>query len=194
MRQPNEPHRVVAGAVDRSCAIVAAPRPVTTARRRAPFKVHRSSIHGRGVLAIRRIRTGQRVIEYVGERISADEAAERYDDDAMDNHHTFLFEVAVDTLIDANRQGNAARFINHSCDPNCASYLQDGRIFIKATRNIQPGVELTYDYCFKRDGRRSPAWTQLYACHCGTANCRGTILSANRRRSSAHKRRGRLSG
>lgn len=180
---------MVADTIDRSCTIVPVARTVTTARRQLPFTVHRSLIHGRGALAIRRIRPGTRVIEYAGERISAAEAAERYDDDAMDHHHTFLFEVDRDTFIDASRQGNAARFINHSCDPNCASYIEDGRIFIEATRNIQPGAELTYDYRYKRDGRRPPAWTQLYACRCGAGNCRGTMLGSNRRRGSAHNRR-----
>ena len=162
---------------------------MTRARRQLPFKVHRSLIHGQGAVAIRRIRPGTRIIEYVGRRISAAEAAEHLDDEAMDHHHTFLFEIDRDTIIDASRQGNAARFINHSCDPNCASYIQDGRVFIEATRNIQPGTELTYDYRYKPDGRPPPAWTQLYACRCGAANCHGTMLSSNRRRASARNRR-----
>lgn len=161
------------------------------AKRQLPFKVRRSLIHGWGAIATRRIRPGTRIIEYAGERISPAEAAERYDDDVMDQHHTFLFEIDRDTFIDANCQGNAARFINHSCNPNCASYIQDGRVFIEATRNIQPGTELTYDYCYKRDGRRPQAWAQLYACRCGAANCRGTMLSPSRRRGSVRGRRQR---
>jgi SET domain-containing protein len=99
----------------------------------------------------------------------------------MDHHHTFLFEVDEDTIIDAGRQGNEARFINHSCDPNCAAYVQDGRVFIEAVKNIQPGVELSYDYRLSREGLHRPEWTRLYPCRCGAANCRGTMLKSNRR-------------
>jgi SET domain-containing protein len=155
------------------------------AKRKLPFEVRRSPIHGLGVIATHRIRAGTRVIEYAGERITFEEAAERYDDDdAKDQHHTFLFEVGDDTLIDAGHHGNEARFINHSCDPNCATFAEDGRVFIETIRNIQPGTELTYDYAYKRDGRRSAAWARLYACHCGAANCRGTMLKPERKRRS----------
>lgn len=145
-----------------------------------PFEIHHSPIHGRGALATRRIPVGTRVIEYVGERISAAEAEARYDDDAMDHHHTFLFEVDEDTFIDASCRGNEARFINHSCDPNCGSYLWNGRIFIETITDVQRGIELTYDYSYKRDGPYSAEWSELYACRCGAANCRGTMLSSNR--------------
>lgn len=157
---------------------------MTRAKRKPPLEVRRSSIHGRGVRATKRIRPGTHLIEYVGERISAEEASDRYDDDAMDQHHTFLFEVDEETFIDASRQGNEARFINHSCEPNCASYVQDGRVFIEAIKNVQPGVELTYDYCYKRDGRPSAQWAKLYPCYCGTPSCRGTMLRPRRTRRS----------
>jgi SET domain-containing protein len=150
--------------------------------RQPPFRVRRSKIHGRGVFATRRIRAGTRIIEYRGERITAAEAELRYDDDAMDEHHTFLFEIDDETIIDAAVRGNAARFINHSCDPNCASFVEDGRVYIEAVRNIQPGAELTYDYQYKRDGMSSPEWELRYVCYCGAAKCRGTILKQDRKR------------
>jgi SET domain-containing protein len=155
--------------------------PIRTTRK-PPLKVRRSSIHGSGAFATRRIREGTRVIEYVGERISYAEAVSRYDDDSMQHHHTFLFEVGPDLVVDAGRQGNDARFINHSCDPNCMAYLDGGRIFIEAIKNIQPGVELTYDYALTREGLSRKKWRDLYACRCGAANCRGTILKRLRRR------------
>jgi SET domain-containing protein len=154
-----------------------------------PFAVHRSGIQGHGAFATRRIRKGTRIIEYIGERIDSDESDRRYDDDAMVHHHTFLFGVDADTYIDAGRGGNASRFINHSCDPNCAAVDEDGRIFIEATRNIQPGVELTYDYALEREGPPELHWKSLYACHCGARNCRGTMLKMARRRSPARRRR-----
>ena len=84
-----------------------------------PFVVRRSGIQGKGGFALRDIRKGERVAEYVGERISWKEADERYDDDKMGRHHTFLFSVTKRTVIDAAFGGNDSRFINHSCDPNC---------------------------------------------------------------------------
>jgi len=147
-----------------------------------PFEVHNSRIQGKGVFATRRIRPGQRLIEYLGERITTDEADSRYDDDAMDRHHTFLFEVDAENVIDAGKIGNEARYINHSCDPNCEAVNEDGRIFIEAVRNIQPGAELTYDYSYEHEGELSEELRQQYICLCGTQKCRGTILKVKRRR------------
>jgi SET domain-containing protein len=152
------------------------------------YVVRKSPIQGMGVFATRRIRRGTRIIEYKGERISSDEADQRYDDDHMERHHTFLFTVDDDTLIDAAVDGNEARFINHSCDPNCEAVLEDSRVYIEAIKNIQPGVELTYDYHYEREGPYQESWAELYACHCGAENCRGTILD-NPRPSTRRRRR-----
>jgi len=141
------------------------------------FEIRRSSIQGRGAFATRRIRPGTRLIEYVGERISREEADLRYDDASMSRHHTFLFALDDDTVIDAAVGGNDARFINHSCDPNCQAVIEDGHIFIEAVRNIQPGAELTYDYAYERTDDHGPEDEALYACSCGSARCRGSILA-----------------
>ena len=141
-----------------------------------PFELRSSSIHGQGVFAVRRIHKGTRLIEYVGERITPEAADLRYDDDAMEVPHTFLFTVGAHTVIDAAVGGNEARFINHSCNPNCEAVDDDGRIFIEAIRNIRPGEELTYDYHLERDGRWRKEWAERYACRCGAPNCRGTLL------------------
>jgi uncharacterized protein len=140
------------------------------------FELRSSPIHGRGVFALRRIRKGKRLIEYIGERITPEAADLRYDDDAMDKPHTFLFTVDAQTIIDAAVGGNEARFINHSCDPNCEAVDDDGRIFIETIRNIRPGEELAYDYHLERDGRWRKEWAVRYACRCGAPNCRGTLL------------------
>jgi hypothetical protein len=145
-------------------------------RRRPPLAIRRSPIQGRGVFATRRIRKDRRLVEYRGERITPAEADTRYDDDAMERHHTFLFVVDDDTVIDGAVGGNIARLINHSCDPNCAAYVEDGRIYIWSLRNIQPGAELTIDYAYVRPGRYRKHWRQLYACNCGSPRCRGTLL------------------
>jgi uncharacterized protein len=146
------------------------------------FVLRRSTIQGTGAFAVRRIRKGQRIIEYTGERIDQKEADRRYDDEAMRRHHTFLFAIEDDVILDAARGGNDARFINHSCDPNCQAVDEDGRIFIEAIRNIQPGTELTYDYRFERDPDDPDDREKLYPCNCGTARCRGTLLAPPKRK------------
>jgi len=142
-----------------------------------PFEIRGSAIQGRGGFATRRITKGERIAEYIGERISWKEADRRYDDEGMKRHHTFLFSVTSRTVIDAAVGGNDSRFINHSCDPNCEAVDEKGRIFIEAIKNIPKGTELTYDYAFERDESTAEEDEKLYACRCGSRNCRGTILA-----------------
>ncbi len=120
---------------------------------------------------------GTRIIEYTGERITQDEADQRYDDEQMARHHTFLFAIDDDTVIDAGVKGNAAKFINHSCEPNCEALDYGGRIFIEAVRDIAPGEELFYDYAYDLDEPLTPALKRMYPCRCGAESCRGTILA-----------------
>ena len=142
------------------------------------FEVRDSAISGRGALAIRPIAATERLIEYVGERITHQEADRRYDDDSMDEHHTFLFTVSSRTVLDATREGNEARFINHSCEPNCESEIDRGRIFIFALRDIEAGEELHYDYAYERNGDETDGEEAQYRCRCGTRTCRGSIMEA----------------
>lgn len=140
------------------------------------FTIRTSAIQGRGAFAVRRIRKGTRIIEYTGEPITQEEADERYDDDAMERHHTFLFSIDDDLVVDGAVGGNESRYINHSCRPNCEAVIEDGRIWVEALETIQPGAELVYDYAYERTGTPSPSWDRLYACRCGAPGCRGTIL------------------
>src|SRR5688572_26495434 len=94
----------------------------------------------------------------------------------MKRHHTFLFAVRKNVVIDAAVGGNEARFINHSCDPNCEAVIYGDEVWIEALRTIHPGEELAYDYKYERDGEADESWEKLYVCRCGAANCRGTIL------------------
>lgn len=143
-----------------------------------PFLVRRSRIQGRGGFATRDIRKGERIVEYVGERISWKEADRRYDDDGMGRHHTFLFAVTSRTVIDGAVDGNDSRFINHSCDPNCEAIDEKGHIYIDAVRPIAAGEELYYDYAYARDKSTTEEDEALYQCRCGSPKCRGTILEA----------------
>jgi uncharacterized protein len=156
--------------------------------------VRSSKIHGRGVYATRRIRKGTRIIEYVGDRISHGEADARYDAKPQDDGHTFLFVVDDDLCIDAGVGGNAARFINHKCDANCETIIENRRVFIEAIRTIQPGEELGYDYQLTWESTDDPEELALYACRCGAENCRGTMLDRvsldeKRRRERARRRK-----
>jgi uncharacterized protein len=137
-----------------------------------------SGIHGRGVYAVTPIRKGTRVIEYVGERISHAEADRRYVLKGDDDGHTFLFIASNRTVIDAGVNGNDARFINHSCNPNCETVIEGSRVFIDAIRNIRPGEELAYDYQLTWESTDDPAELALYACRCGAQRCRGTMLDS----------------
>ena len=144
------------------------------------YAVRRSRIHGRGVFAARDIPKGTRIIEYRGVRISYDLAAELYPDFADQPAHTFLFELDDDTVIDAGQRGNAARWINHSCAPNCEAVDEDGRIYIESIRRIRAGEELGYDYNITLQERHTAAERRRWACLCGAVTCRGTLLAAKR--------------
>jgi len=162
----------------------------------AMLLVRRSEIHGAGVFAARRIRKGTRVIEYTGERVSHREADNRYAERDERDNHTFLFIVDNHTVIDAGVDGNDARFINHSCAPNCETAIEDRRVFIYALRDIEPGEELAYDYQIQRERGDPPDIEQIFGCHCGAATCRGTMIAPREpsRRRATKKRRRRASG
>jgi SET domain-containing protein len=147
---------------------------------RRRFAVRRSSIHGRGVFALTHIAKGERIVEYTGERITSDEADELYGEEQADSPHTMLYLTEDGTVIDATRWGSSARWINHSCNPNCESTEENGRVYIDAIRSIRPGEELCYDYNLVLDERHTPKAKREHACCCGAKNCRGTLLGPKR--------------
>jgi hypothetical protein len=91
-------------------------------------------------------------------------------------------------VIDAGVDGNDARFINHSCDPNCESVIEGRRVFIDAIRDIAPGEELAYDYQIQRDADDPPDIDEIFACRCGAETCRGTMLWPAKRAAQKSKR------
>ncbi len=137
-------------------------------------------MHGKGVFALQHLPAGTRIIEYVGEVIDWEEAQRRHPHDPSQPNHTFYFHVDADTVIDAAHGGNSARWINHSCAPNCHTVEEKGRIFIEALRPIAAGEELSYDYGLMVEERYTKKLKAEYACWCAAPTCRGTMLAPKR--------------
>lgn len=149
------------------------------------YELRRSTIQGRGAFAKKLIPEGTQIVEYTGQLIDAKEADRRYDDATMRRHHTFLFALENGKVIDAAVGGSDARFLNHSCAPNCEAIEdeEEGRIFIEALRSIEKDEELVYDYSYARTKDTTPEDEAFYACRCGAPTCRGTILVAEKKKS-----------
>ncbi len=153
------------------------------------IQVRLSPIHGNGVFAAETLVTESPVIEYQGARLSHAKADSRYAGNA-ETGHTFLFTLNDKYVIDANQDGNAARWINHSCAPNCKAFLiehegrdrKQDRVVIETLRTIAPGEELSYNYAITLDERHTPRLKKLWACRCGAAACTGTMLNSRPRR------------
>ena len=147
----------------------------------------KSAIHGNGVFALAPIAKGERVIEYKGRRRTHAEV-DAGDSGGVESGHTFLFTLNDDYVIDANYEGNSARWINHSCEPNCEAVLEESegkdprkdRVFIEAKRAIKPGEELTYDYGITLDEPHTARLKKIWACRCGSKKCTGTMLRPKR--------------
>lgn len=144
------------------------------------IQVRRSGVHGRGVFALQDIAEGEVIVEYAGKVISYEESQRRHPHDPAHPNHTFFFQIDGNRVIDGGDGGNSARWINHSCDPNCFAEEVEDRIFISALRNISAGEELGYDYGLIIEERYTAKLKADYACHCGAADCRGTMLAPKR--------------
>jgi SET domain-containing protein len=145
------------------------------------IQVRRSGIHGKGVFALTDIAQGALVIEYRGEVITWKQALRRHPHDPSQPNHTFFFHIDDNHVIDGARTGNSARWINHACAPNCEADEVDGRVFVKALRDIHPGEELFYDYGLIIDEPYTKKLKKEFACHCGSEACRGTMLAPKKR-------------
>ena len=139
--------------------------------------VRSSSIHAAGCYTMLPIRKNSLVVEYDGPRFSKDAADERY----KDRFITYLFSAGKE-VIDGF---GTAMFLNHSCDPNCEAEEVEGRIWIKAIRDIVPGEELTYEYNLHDSDDEAD-------CHCGAAQCRGTMFSEAEVRRRARQARKKI--
>ena len=148
----------------------------------------RSAIHGTGVFALQPIAKGDRVIEYKGRR-RTHAAVDKSDSGDVESGHTFLFTLNDDYVLDANIGGNRARWINHSCEPNCEAVVEENdkgkshkdKIFIEAMRDIKEGEELVYNYGITLDEPHTKKAKALWACKCGSKKCTGTMLQPKKR-------------
>ncbi|WP_159838674.1 SET domain-containing protein [Burkholderia sp. 8Y] len=139
--------------------------------------VRSSPVHGRGVFALTQIGAGETILEYKGKRLSWAQAQRQYARWAAEDGHTFYFDLDDGRVIDGAQGGNSARWVNHSCAPNCEAEQEGSRVFFHALRDIKPGEELFIDYRLFVEGRRTAALKTLYACRCGSDACRGTMLA-----------------
>jgi Proteins containing SET domain len=140
-------------------------------------EVRASGVHGRGVYATQFIAKGTRIIEYTGTRVPWDSVP-----DDSEDPRTFLFGLDNGKdVIDPEIGGNDARWINHSCDPNCEAIEEDDeRVFIDALRDLQPGEELFYDYQLEVDEPITNEVKEESRCYCGASSCRGTMLETDK--------------
>jgi len=165
------------------------PRPSTSvsAKPVRSIQLRRSPIHGNGVFAGRTIAKGERIVRYTGLLRTHAETDAAYAD-TPETGHTFLFTLNDDYVIDGNIGGNIARWINHSCEPNCEAVIEEDRngrahrdqVFIYALRPIAPGEELTFNYGIVLAERHTPKLKALWGCRCGARACSGTMLQRKR--------------
>ncbi len=147
----------------------------------------KSAIHGNGMFAVKPLKKGDRLIEYVG-KLRTHAQVDKDDSGDVESGHTFLFTLNDKYVIDANYGGNEARWINHGCDPNCEAVTEehDGkdrrkdRVFIEAIRDIEPGQELSYSYGITLEERHTPRLKKVWECRCGSKKCTGTMLQPKR--------------
>lgn len=144
-------------------------------------------IHGNGVFAASDLSADITLIEYRGRRLTHAQANRAYGGE-VDSGHTFLFTLNEKYLIDGSVGGNVARWINHSCAPNCQAFVVENsvgdprrdRVVIDTKRAIRKGEELTYDYGIILEERQTPQLKRIWACHCGAPRCTGTLLKPKR--------------
>jgi len=140
------------------------------------YMIRESSIHNKGVFATMNIKKGNKVIEYVGKKITKKEADETYmttlsaSERDSSNGRVYIFELNSRYDIDGNVAFNDARFVNHACSPNCETEIINNRIWIIAAKDIKRGEEITYNYGYDLDDYKE------HPCNCCCCNCVGYIV------------------
>jgi len=144
------------------------------------LRVAKSSVPGagRGVFAKAALRKGTRVAEYTG--VVCNDKDYNFEDEG---DYAVLFSVGRGKVIDPRKgNGSVARWLNHSCDPNCRATQEDGRIFIETIKSVKAGDELFYNYDLRLGRRANTEDRRKYACRCGSPKCRGTMLHEGKKR------------
>ena len=147
------------------------------------WKVKKSKVHGSGVFATKDIKRNTRIIEYIGEKVLRSEGDKRSAKRIKDHLHSeetgsvYIFELNSKYDIDGSPEYNKARYINHSCNPNCEVDIVDGKIWISSIKRISKGQELSYDYGYEFDVDDY----KDHICKCGAINCIGYIISSDDR-------------
>ena len=147
------------------------------------WKVKKSNVHGSGVFATQPIAKNKRIIEYIGEKVlksEGDRRSEKRLKRYLKSNKTgsvYVFELNKKFDIDGSPIYNKARYINHSCKPNCEVKIINGHIWIYSIRNIKKNDELSYDYGYEFD---SEDYVD-HICRCGSKNCIGYIISSDDR-------------
>ena len=145
------------------------------------WKVKSSKVHGTGIFATQNILKGTKIIQYIGDKVTKSEGDRRSAlriKNYLNSSKTgsvYIFELNKKYDIDGNVKRNKARYINHSCDPNCEVDIANNEIWISSIRNIKKGSELNYDYGyeFDKDDYKD------HVCKCGSKNCIGYIISSD---------------
>ncbi len=147
------------------------------------LEIRGSSIHRCGAFARKLIPKGTRIIEYLGVKISEEESKrieaesfDRHDKDRKNNAGTYVFQVDESVYLDGDIPENTAKYINHSCNPNCEVNIVERRVWIDALRDINEGEEIAYNYGFDID-ESDPEGFKRHPCCCGSERCVGYILA-----------------
>lgn len=146
------------------------------------IKVYSSPVHGKGVIATHPIRKGTPIIQYRGKIMTWEKALDVHPHNPDEPNHTFIFDLNNGYVIDAWYGNCAAKWLNHSCDPNVHAEISDGllqpQVWLLAKRDIKIGEELCFDYGLEIEGEEiTEELRKDYECRCGSPNCRGTMLS-----------------
>ncbi len=145
------------------------------------WKVKKSKVHGSGIFVTKNIKKNTKIIEYIGQKITKAEGDRRSEKrikkylDSRTDGSVYIFELNKKYDIDGTPKYNKARYINHSCDPNCEVDIVDNKIWISSIKNIKKGDELSYDYGYEFD----PKDFNDHVCKCGAKKCIGFIISSD---------------
>tara|TARA_B100001057_G_scaffold496532_1_gene598252 strand:+ start:752 stop:1234 length:483 start_codon:yes stop_codon:yes gene_type:complete len=145
------------------------------------WEVKKSKIHANGVYATERIPKNTKIIEYIGEKVTRSEGDRRSEKRikkylrSKKTGSVYIFELNNKYDIDGSPKYNKARYINHSCKPNCEVEIKKGRIWIVSIKRINKGDELSYDYGYEFDEDDY----KDHICKCGSSNCIGYIISSD---------------